>query len=184
MEITHTATAEAPAYVDGVEEIDGDLHLRTRYYTYLSDAGLVAGAETNVMFTIDRPACDVWPFAVAWDAWQTKEFYNVEKLVPEYLIVVSQPVLTDEEVARYGLPGFGGVSAGYHVLMLNDFASRTTVSVFMDHASVMAKPRDAGAMSAEDALAPWQAAGMAPSWSHNWRDTFIPAWRTAAHDAR
>ena len=47
-----------------------------------------------------------------------------EKVVPEYLIVVSQPVLTDDEVARYGLPGFGGASAGYHVVMLNDFGGK------------------------------------------------------------
>jgi hypothetical protein len=48
----------------------------------------------------------------------------------------------------------------------------------------MAKPPDAGSMSAEEALAPWQAPGMAPSWPHNWRDTFIPAWRKAAGEVR
>jgi len=45
----------------GWSETQGDTHLQLRYFTYGTDEGIVAGANLSVMFTIDRPAKDVWP---------------------------------------------------------------------------------------------------------------------------
>jgi hypothetical protein len=97
-------------------------------------------------------------------------FYKVEKVIPEYVLIVSQPVLTDEQVKAYGMTGYGGYSAGYHVLTLNDFGGKTTVAIATEHASVMARPGDP--MTREEALAPVRNSGI--SHLHRWRDLFIP----------
>jgi hypothetical protein len=52
-----------PAYVRD------DVSLQTRLFTYMTAGGIVAGGIWNVMFTIDRPARDVWPHFKDWNRW-------------------------------------------------------------------------------------------------------------------
>src|SRR5687767_9270596 len=63
-------TVLAPKYYEGPVDIAGDVHVRIRYFTYLTDEGLVSGRNTNHMFTIERPARQVWPYIKDFNLWQ------------------------------------------------------------------------------------------------------------------
>jgi hypothetical protein len=54
---------------------EGDVDIRLRYFTYETKEGLVAGCDMNVMFTIDRPAKDVWPVLQDSNLWQNADGY-------------------------------------------------------------------------------------------------------------
>jgi hypothetical protein len=90
-------------------------------------------------------------------------------VIPEHVIVVSQPA-TAEGAAGY--PGHGVVSPGYHVFTLTERADDTLVTVFMQHASLMARPPVPDAVTADDALAPWRE--VVGDGLMKWRDIFIP----------
>src|SRR5262249_29887262 len=138
-------TAVAPNYYDGIDEIQGDIRQNTRLFTYRCEAGLVAGNRTSVSFSIDRPASEVWPYARDWNTWQNQSshyysgalgdlegdtfslslepddserphFYHVLKVMPEHLIVIAQPPNEGDGPEPTGLPGFTGVSPGFHVM--------------------------------------------------------------------
>src|SRR5581483_5200711 len=49
-------TELAPNFSEGPADSGGDVEMHQRYYTFRTDAGLVAGKTASVMFTIDRPA--------------------------------------------------------------------------------------------------------------------------------
>jgi hypothetical protein len=199
------ATRPQPKYHEAIDETHGDVRLHTRLFTLRNELGLVVGNRTSVTFTIDAPAAAVWPFAGDWNTWQAPfnhhysgvladlegqtfaltdtpddaehpAAYEVLKVMPEYLIVINQPVLSEEEHVKYGLPGYAGTSPGFHVLMLSEFDGKTTVNVLMDHATVAARPSDPE-LSDEDALAPWLEPGMVPEWHRKWRDDFIPLFK-------
>jgi len=204
-------TRQAPIFYDGPSDAKGDVSIQSRFFTYRADVGLVAGWDCNVTFRIDRPASEVWPYAKDFNLWQSKfdhyysgvvgdlegqtfglsdkpddpglpHFYRVEKVAPEYLIVVSQPALTDEEARAYGFPGFGGVSAGFHLLLLNECGGETILTMFMEHACVMARGADADQMNDEEALGWWRDEGMAPEWLRKWRDDFIPTLKGLVYE--
>jgi hypothetical protein len=210
MTATNVGHAEVRVYHDEHVESKDDVFLSMRAFTTRVDAGLVAGMNLNVMFTIDRPASEIWPYARDWNLWQNRSgfyysgvlgdlegqtfglslkpddvdnphFYKVEKVIPDYLLVLSQPVLNDDEVQVYGLPGYGGYSAGNCVFMLNAFGARTTLTAAMEHASVMARPGEA--MTEEQALAPLRTDDtLVPLF--RWRDGFIPDLRQLVDDGR
>ena len=187
------ATATNRQYVDGPARVNGDENVHQRYFTYqTADGALIAGVSCSVMFTIDRPARDVWPYLQDFNSWQNASkhyysgelgklegktfrlsdrpnddgphYYEVVKVIPEYLIVVNQPVPTDGTSA--GLPGLGGVSPGFHVFMLNEHEGRTTVSVMMDHSSISEAKND------QEALKPWRDV-VETHWMTKWCDEFI-----------
>jgi hypothetical protein len=201
-------TAEARRYEDAYHESSDDVLLSLRYFTCRVPAGLVAGANIGVQFAIERPASELWPYASDWNLWQnesgfyysgvlgdlegqtfslstrpgdteTPHFYRVDRVIPDYLLVVSQPVLDDDQVGVYGLPGHGGYSAGNTVFMLNDVGGRTVLSAQMEHASVMARPGES--MTEEEALAGWRSEGILDA-VYRWRDGFIPALKRLAAD--
>jgi hypothetical protein len=118
-------TALTPTYHEGPIESDGDVRLNRRWFTYETDAGLVAGSILNVMFTIDRPVSEVWPYFKDFNLWQNSydhyysevvgdldegqtfsisstpntpglHHYEVVRVIPEQTIVLSQPVPPDE----------------------------------------------------------------------------------------
>jgi hypothetical protein len=198
-------TKRAPRYHDAIDESHGDIRLHTRLFTYRDELGLVVGNRTSVTFTLDALAHDVWPFASDHNTWQNpfdhyysgvlgdlegKTFaltdtpddtdhphaYQVIKVMPEYLIVVEQPVLSEAEHQRYGLPGFAGVSPGFHVFMLAEHGGKTEMNVLMEHATIAARPSDPP-MTEEEALAPWLDESMVPEWHRKWRDDFIPLFK-------
>jgi hypothetical protein len=211
------AVAEARAvtprnYSPGPADVTDDIAITTRYFTYRSGAGFVAGDNILVKFGIDAPVSKVWPYASDWNTWmndpgsyyysgvlgelegqtfslslkpndtEMPHFYHVDKVIPEHLIVVSQPILTDEDLKVYPLPGHGGASGGYHVFMLSEHEGKTLITVYMEHESVMARGADADTITPDEALAPWmEALGGALA---RWRDDFIPALRRrVAEDA-
>jgi len=49
-------------YYEGPAEVTSDVRLHQRFFAYETDAGMVGGADFNVMFAIDRPAREVWPY--------------------------------------------------------------------------------------------------------------------------
>jgi hypothetical protein len=83
-----------------------------------------------------------------------------------------------------GLPGFGGVSPGFHVFMLNEHGGQTVVTILMNHASVMEDSSRTERMTAEDALRPWCDETAAPEWHRKWRDDFIPALKTLVYEGK
>jgi hypothetical protein len=193
-------TAAVPIYYDGLEEREDDVRQNTRLFTYHGEAGLVAGNRTSISFSIDRPASDVWRYARDWNTWQNQSshyysgvlgdlegqtfslslepddyerphFYHVLKVMPEHLIVIAQPVNAGDGPEPTGLPGYCGVSPGFHVLMINEYGGRSEIEVLMEHAAVAARPFDPQ-LSDEEALMPWRA--LLPEWHRKWRDEFIP----------
>jgi hypothetical protein len=68
-------TLRSPRYYEGpYDELDGGC-LRTRLFTYRTDAGVVAGAIWNVWFTLNRPARAVWPVIKDWNPWMNPYGY-------------------------------------------------------------------------------------------------------------
>jgi hypothetical protein len=199
-ERTAAGTAADPNYYDGIDEIHEDVRQNTRLFTYRCAEGLVAGNRTSVSFSIDRPASEVWPYARDWNTWQNQSshyysgilgdlegktfslslqpndterphFYHVLKVMPEHLIVIHQPPNPGDDAEPTGLPGYSGVSPGFHVLMVNEHGGKSEIHVVMEHAAVMARPSDPE-LSDDDSLAPWRE--LLPEWHRKWRDEFIP----------
>jgi hypothetical protein len=184
----------------GPTRVEGDLHLNRQFFTYEIDAGLVAGSLLSVMFTIERPARDVWPYFKDFNLWQSQlshfysgvlgdlegeEFfltldkskrgwrYEVLRVIPEHLLVFSQPF--PEPGEDISVPGHGVVSPGFHVFMLNEHDGKTIVTILMQHASLMADPSEAKDMTVEEALAPWS--GLGTEGVRKWAEDFVPKLR-------
>ena len=212
------ASASSRTFYEGPSDVQGDVHLRIRYFTYQTAEGLVAGRNTNEMFTIDRPAKSVWPYLKDFNLWQNaygfyysgvvgdlegRSFqissrlkrsessdedrfeslvsakidpneplqqspfkYDVLRVVPEHLIVISQPVPEDGST--------GGVSPGFHVLMLNEHSGKTVVTFFTEHA---ARTQD---KTEEEALAPYREGSQETL--RKFRDCFIPALKKLVYE--
>jgi hypothetical protein len=194
------AEVEARTYFEGHSEIAGDVHLSLRYFTAHLRVGMIAGSNLNATFTIERPPNEVWPYARDWNLWmrgggfylsgvvgdlegqtfslsdkpndtEAPHFYRVDKVIPDYAMVVGQPVLNDEEIKSYGLPGYGGYSGGHGVYLLAGFDGQTIFTAAMEHASVMARPGEV--LTAEEALAPLRGDD-ALDGLIRWREHFIP----------
>ncbi len=190
-------TIAGRTYYDGPTSTKEDEHVRQRFFTFKTESGkLAAGVIGTVMFTLHCPATKVWPILMDFNHWQTEHkhlysgivgelegktfhlkieanqpgpyFYEVVKVIPEYLIVFHQPIPKDGSAG--GLPGLGGLSPGFHVFMLNEHSGRTTVTIFMEHASV------AGTENAEEALRPWRKVVNA-EWMPKWRQGFVDTIR-------
>jgi hypothetical protein len=184
--MTAEKTVSQPKFYEGPTDILGDVHLRQRFFTYRCSGGLIAGKTFNVMFTIERPARIVWPCFKDLNCWQNvyhhyysgvigdlegKTFhlsstpdgpalyrYKVERVIPEHLIVISQPVSDEVRAA--------GFSPDTHVFMLNEHGGRTVATILMQHASLL---RD---RTEDEALEPWRT--MSRDSHMKWRDFFIP----------
>jgi hypothetical protein len=199
-------TRNAPKFHEGTAEVIGDVRLKNRLYTYRTNIGLVVGTATTVMFTLDHPVKDVWPYFKDFNLWQPNHYYTgvvgdmegkslgigdfpdtsnvvhvyqVVRVIPEHLIVINQPV--PDRIEDTGLPGVGGVRAGFHVFSLHDHGDTTEVAIIMEHASYASRSDES---SEERALASWRAAGMLPEWHRKWRDEFIPELRLAVSERR
>ena len=185
-------------YYEGPAETQGDVRLRQRYFTHQSDAGLIVGKDFNVMFTIDRPAKDVWLYVKDFNLWQNsygyyysgvvgdlegESFhitvkkgneslgsypYKVLRAIPEYLIVAFEPIAEDGSN--------GGINSGFHVFVLNEHDGKTTVTVLMEHGS---RTRD---MTEEEALDPFRK--QAPESHRFWRDILIPTLKKLIYQGK
>ena len=188
-------TALAPAYYEGPVDRQDDVCLHQRYFSYQVDSGWVTGKTFNVMFTIDRPAREVWPHLKDFNPWQNTyghyysgvvgdleggtfllgskpgdpeaTLYNVVRVIPEHLIVLMQPTVESES---------SDVGLDCHVFMLNEHDGKTVVTCLMEHASLYK------GMTEEEALHPWRE--VAPESQRKWRDIFIPSLRNLVYQAR
>jgi len=199
-------TLSAPRYYEGESEIIGDVRINNKLYTYRTELGLVIGSTASVMFVLDQPAKEVWPYFKDFNLWQPNHYYTgvvgdmegksfgigdypdisnvahiyqVVRVIPEYLIAINQPV--PEKVSDTGLPGVGGVSPGFHVFTLHEHGGKTEVAIVMQHASYAARADEA---SDEQGLASWRDPKMLPEWTRKWRDDFIPELRQAVRERR
>jgi len=182
-------TALSPKYFEGPVYGKDDVRMHQRYFTYQADAGLVTGKNSNVMFTIDRPAKQVWSYLKDFNLWQnsygyyysgvvgdlegqafypTRMHYQVLKVIPEHLITLFQPVPADGSN--------GGVSPGFHVFMLNEHDGKTGVSVLMSHAT------QAMGKTEEEALGPWRK--QAPESQRFWLEIFIPTLKRLIYESK
>ncbi|MEP7242922.1 MAG: hypothetical protein ABI885_04475 [Gammaproteobacteria bacterium] len=200
--ISGEASASARTYYEGPADINCDERVHQRYFTYHTDQGLVAGVDCSVMFTIDRQARDVWPYLKDFNLWQNEHrhyysgvlgdlegrtfrlsdkpndagphYYEVLKVIPEYLIAINQPVPADSSSA--GFPGKGGVSPGFHVFTLNEHGGKTTVTAFMEHAAIAEG-------TGEEAVTPWRKL-VEGGWQRKWREDFIRTLKRLVYEGQ
>lgn len=188
-------TALAPNFYDGPVDIQDDVCLHQRYFSYKVDSGWVAGKTFNVTFTIDRLPREVWPRLKDFNPWQNSyghfysgvvgdleggtfllgskpddadaTLYNVVRVIPEHLIVLMQPQVK-------GKPSCVGLDS--HVFMLHERDGKTVVTCLMEHASLFNDTTE------QEALRPWR--DVAPESQRKWRDIFIPCLRKLVYQDR
>jgi hypothetical protein len=132
-------TALAPRHYQGPTEIREDVKLNRQYFSYLAEEGLVAGSLLSVMFTIERSAAEICPHLRDFNRWQSNRYYSgivgdsagetmtlafgsnrspgaeytVSRVIPERVIVLSQPIEPTGKDVEITLPGADGVSRGF-----------------------------------------------------------------------
>lgn len=200
--VSAAATSCAPTFYEGPAFAQDDVRLQLRYFTYETAAGLVAGADFNVVFALDGPARKVWPYLKDWNLWMNSYGYfwsgvigdmegqivrlsvrahphEAPQLHPniyQVLKVIPEHLLVKQQpVPEDG--SNGGISPGFHVFMLNAQGDKTLVTVLMEHAS-----RTRG-QSVDEALTVWRDLVSAKD-MEKWRDFFIPDLRKLVVDGR
>jgi hypothetical protein len=186
-------TLLTPRWYESFADVNGDEQVHSKLYSFVDDGQLVVGTTKSVMFTVDRPADEVWPVLKNPNLWQSeyghhysgvvgdlegKSFrlgdkpndegppqYNVLRVIPEHVIVVDQP--GDWE-------GGVGPMDGFHVFMLNEHGGRSTVTIIMQHAL---QPTD---QTEEEVIA--QLRESQPELQRKWRDVFIPKFKELVYE--
>jgi hypothetical protein len=172
-------------WTDGPADVDGDVRIHQRFYTEDTEAGKVVGKTLSVLFTIDRPASVVWPHLKDFNPWQNdyghyysgvigdlegqtfrigaspddldgEHQYKVVRVIPEHVIVVLQPQMAKP-----------GQSPDSHTIMLNEHGGTSTVSIVMQHATLLDDPAEE-----EETAAFYRE--VAKESQRKWRDIFIP----------
>ncbi|HKW43852.1 MAG TPA: hypothetical protein VJP06_06660 [Thermoplasmata archaeon] len=196
-----SGTEANPTFIEGpIESID-DLRLTRRFFLYETPDGLVSGTTFNIRFTVDAVPGVVWPVFKDLNLWQNshhrysgvvgdlegKSFrianvnspdrwlssYDVIRVIPEHLMVFSQPIVDDARIDAemkklYG----GGVSPGFHAFMLSPREQNTDVWIQMEHA------RRARNLTVDESLAPWRQ--LHPASREKWRNSFVPTLKRLA----
>jgi uncharacterized protein YndB with AHSA1/START domain len=162
------------------------MQIRQRFFIYKEDGGIMSGDELSVMFTLDRPPREVWPYFKDFNVWHSAQnyytavvgdcegktyrlgkspnesapfLYHVVKVVPEHLILCTGPVPEESHTFRDGI----------YVFMLTESEGGTRVTCFLQVATGPAKSTE------EEVLKFWDGAG--PGVLEKWRDGFIPTLR-------
>ena len=190
-----SASALSPKFLPGPQYIQDDVHLGYKFYNYPTELGLVSAGVLSVMFTVDAPVREVWPYFKDFNLWQNgygytysgvvgdlegRSFeldvggknnykpatYEVLRVIPQCLMVFSETIPEDGRT--------GGIRAGFHAFTLNEFAGKTVITYGGDHAT-----RTQG-KSEEEVLAPWRefSVKMLPMWS----ETFIPTLKSLVRE--
>jgi hypothetical protein len=198
---TAWGTAGAPRFFKGYTEVEDDVRLHGRFYTYVIDPGLVAGVTLSVMCVIDRPVSEVWPYYKDHNLWQNsydhyysgvigdlgegQRFtismekngppagpeYEIIRNLPEYLTVFNQPPI-GEWAKDSVMPGYGIVSPGVMSYGVDEYDGQSHVAVFMEHSSVVARPDEIEGVTEEQVIGPWD--GMLSDGVRKWKEAFIP----------
>jgi hypothetical protein len=196
--VTMFSNIHSAEVYEGPFESNGDVHLRYGFYTYQAERGLVSAGILSVMFTLDRPPKDVWPYLKDFNLWQNSGDYYYSGVVGD---MADEPfTLTigkKDDPGRRELNGYkllrviphhlillsdpvptdgstGGVSPGIHPFVLTELNGNTVITLESDHAQVTQNA------SADEALATWRQLGskVFPIW----RDKFIPTLRKLVRD--
>jgi hypothetical protein len=199
-------TALAPRHYQGPTEIREDVKLNRQYFSYLAEEGLVAGSLLSVMFTIERSAAEIWPHLRDFNRWLSDRYYSVvvgdsegttltlstsptgppiaefevTRVIPEHVIVFSQPIEPTGKNVKIPLPGSDGVSRGFQTFMLNEHGGQTVVTILLQHASVMAAGLQATEMSDDEAVEHWRRYGVDLK---QWVDIWIPNLKRLVYDS-
>ena len=199
-------TALSPRQYQGPTHIEGDVKLNRQYFAYRAGQNLVAGSLLSVMFTIDRPAAVVWPYFRDFNLWLDGRHYSavvgdsegkpmalrvnpaappvaefeVTRVFPEHVILLSQPLSPTDDSVEIPLPGDDGVARGFQVFVLNEHGGHTIVTILLQHASVMATGSKADKMTDDEAIEPWRDYGI--EGFGRWRDTWIPKLKQLVYD--
>jgi hypothetical protein len=197
-------TVHAPEYYEGLSDINGDAYQHRRYFTYRTNAGLVTGTTTSVMFTIERPAKEVWPYFKDFNLWQNSYHHYYSGVVGDLegetvrLIIGSNLNDPNRPSAEYKvvrvIPHYLIVKSqipkpqtwaehgridrigGFMVFMLNEHDAKTIVTILMQH------DRPTNEMTEDEALGFWRKT--APENLMKWRDCFIPTLKQLVYDDR
>jgi hypothetical protein len=190
---TAQGTERVVNWTDGPRDVDGDVHIHQRFYTEDTEAGKVVGKTLSMVFTIDRPAKDVWPHLKDFNPWQNEyghyysgvigdlegqtfrigespedltgpHQYEVVRVIPEHVMVVLQPQLAAD-----------GQSPDSHTVMLNEHDGKSIISIVMQHASLLDDPA-----KEEETVVYFQE--MAAESQRKWRDIFIPTLKQQVAD--
>lgn len=68
-------TLHAPTWYEATVEQHDDTRLQFRPFTFQTEAGLVAGTEFSVQFTLDGSPSEVWPIFRDWNQWMNSYGY-------------------------------------------------------------------------------------------------------------
>jgi hypothetical protein len=190
---TPQGTERVVNWTDGPSDVDGDVKIHQRFYSEDTEAGVVVGKTLSILFTIDRPASEVWPHLKDFNPWQNEyghyysgvigdlegqtfrigegpddlageHQYEVVRVIPQHVIFVLQPQMAA-----------AGQSPDSHTIILNEHEGQSTVSIVMQHASLLADP-------AEEAETLIYYREMAEESQRKWRDIFIPALKQQVGD--
>lgn len=196
---------EGPAGQIGEDTIPSRAYHK-RYFTYETPEGLVAGMATNVIFTLDRPAREVWPYVKDFNLWQADYGHKYSGVVGdlysrEDLTIGDQTFHLSDEPTDRESEG----EADYVVLMsvpeyvvvcyqpVPDDGSTGGVSpgfhVFMlnEHQGrttvsvLMEHAQRTQGLSEDEALQPFRDAG--ESSRHKWLNVFIPTLEKLVYDS-
>jgi hypothetical protein len=200
-----TGTVKDPKFIKGFTADQDGLRMHGEYFVYRCELGLVSGSRLTLKFTLDGSRRQVWPFFKDWNTFMNPHYYTshaigdleegqtyratqspddldgdrqyrLDKLLREYVIVQSQPVSKTADIGGDWQIGLGRVPAGSQVVTLDQYEpGKTEIGFFSEHATLMAEPQDADAMSDEEAMAPWHP--VVDAAAQLWRDEFVPALR-------
>jgi hypothetical protein len=197
---SRSGSVRSPKYFEGPASLTDDVCLRHRYFTYATNAGIVAGADFSVMFTVDRPPNLVWPYFKDFTRWQ-KSFNHYYSGVVGDLYSRQDAGLGDEQFyisqQPNGEPGAnrycvlrviperlivlfqpvseaGGISGGFHTFMLNEVDDKTVITAVLNHATQSVN------LSEEEALSPHRK--ITADVHHKWRAFFIPTLKKLVHE--
>jgi hypothetical protein len=191
---TSQGTERVVNWTEGPNDVDGDVKIHQRFYSEETQAGLVVGKTLSILFTIDRPAEDVWPHLKDFNPWQNEyghyysgvigdlegqtfrigegpddlageHQYEVVRVIPQHVIFVLQPQMAA-----------AGQSPDSHTIMLNEHEGRSAVSIIMQHATLVADP-------AKEAETLVYYREMAEESQRKWREIFIPTLKRQVADA-
>jgi uncharacterized protein YndB with AHSA1/START domain len=204
---TGQGTLRSPHYFDGPVDSQGDEKLRTRLFAYHTDAGVVAGGVWSVIFTIDRPAKQIWPYFKDFNLWMnsygyywpgvmgdmyTREERDFEK--GTFRITVKKPNETAQEFNHYQLLSVipEHLIVFYQPILEGDVHGGVSpgFNVFMlnEHDGktivtiTMEHATRARDKSEEEAVEAWRE--IAQKVHRFWRDIFVPNLKKLAYEGK
>lgn len=195
-------TVVDPNWYDGKDYNEEGFSIHFRNFTYMTKSGPVVGIVASIMFTLDVPSAVAWKYMKdfttfegefgirytgVWGEMDTSEERElgqntlqyqgskgewssvpsqVVRVIPQHLLTLYETIPADGSS--------GGVSPGFHTVMLNDHNGKTVVTAIMDHAERLPNLTEQEAFD----RSMWgpgkydQDASM-----KRWRDQFVPTLR-------